>query len=315
MQCTADCDAKGAARCAVRRRLWPTVLAVAAVAGAFLLLQNCLFAQEAQPTAKSPYRHLAPGVVKVVDPAQKVNESFSRHDIVELLAFDPAFDWAKDISFRHDLWVLQFQFKPVRMISVEVPQASGLMRRKLIWYMVYSVTNTGKVLHPTPDSDQKYEFQYIEEPIRFIPEFLLEGHESLDETKGPNRVYPDRVIPVAMDPIRRREDPRRRFYNSVEISGGRLAPGKTAWGVATWEDIHPKIDRFSIYVQGLTNAYTWKDDPAAYKPGAHLDTYRTFLYKTLKLNFWRPGDEFLEHEREIRYGVPGETVDYEWVYR
>ena len=309
-------------KCAVRRRTWRVVLVavvvavIAAMVGSPRLAQQTLLAQEARPVVvKSPYRQLAPGVVKEVDPARKLHESFSRHDIVELLAFDPKFDWAKDISFRHDLWVLEFEFKPVRMIYIDVPQLSGLMRRKLVWYMVYSVTNTGKILHPVQDDDKQYEFQYVDESIRFIPEFLLEGRESLDESKGVNKVYPDRVIPVAMDPIRRREDPRRRFYNSVEISGGRLAVGKPAWCVATWEDIDPKVDRFSVYVQGLTNAYTWKDDRARYKAGAQLDTYRSFLYKTLKLNFWRPGDEFLEHEREIRYGVPGGEVDYEWVYR
>ena len=41
---------------------------------------------------------------------------------------------------------------------------------------------------------------------------------------------------------------------------------------------------------------------------------RLLLRKTLKLNFWRPGDEYSTSENEIRYGVPG-GVDYEWVYR
>ena len=97
--------------------------------------------------------------------------------------------------------------------------------------------------------------------------------------------------------------------------------GKTAWGVVTWEDVDPQIDRFSVYVKGLTNAYTWKDDPSKYQKGAPLESYRRFQQKTLKLNFWRPGDEHREHEREIRYGVPDfEAVDpdkvyYEWVPR
>lgn len=279
-----------------------------------------LFAQQAPPAAtppaavRSPYRNLAPGVVQSVDLERELDESFSRHDVVELLAFDPKFDWAKDVSFRHDVWALQFQFKPVRMLWVDVPQESGQMRQKLIWYMVYSVTNTGKILHPLPDSDKPFEVQYVESPIRFIPQFLLEGRESLDATRSVAKVYPDRVIPIAIDPIRLREDPRRKFFNSAEISLGRLAVGKTAWGVATWEDVDPKIDRFSIYVQGLTNAYKWTDEPAKYAQGAPLTTYRSFLQKTLKLNFWRPSDEYLEHEGEIRYGVPGE-VDYEWVYR
>ena len=47
--------------------------------------------------------------------------------------------------------MLDFKFKPVRMIWVDIPQPSGYMQRKLIWYMVYSVTNTGKVMHPVED--------------------------------------------------------------------------------------------------------------------------------------------------------------------
>ncbi len=38
------------------------------------------------------------------------------------------------------------------------------------------------------------------------------------------------------------------------------------------------------------------------------------MRKTLKLNFWRPGDQYFENEEEIRYGIPG-RVDYEWIYR
>ena len=31
-----------------------------------------------------------------IDPMRKLEESVSRHDVVELLAVDPKFDWAKD---------------------------------------------------------------------------------------------------------------------------------------------------------------------------------------------------------------------------
>ena len=52
--------------------------------------------------------------------------------------------------------------------------------------------------------------------------------------------------------------------NSVEISGQPI-PLSTAtednsvWGVATWVDVDPRIDFFSIYINGLTNAYRWTD--------------------------------------------------------
>ena len=107
----------------------------------------------------------------------------------------------------------------------------------------------------------------VDRPVRFAPEFLLEGHQHMKPTKGFTKVYPDRVIPVAIDPIRLREDPRRRFLTSVEMCR-EIAVGETLWGVATWEDIDPRIVRFSVYVSGLTNAYQWKDEAGrASKPG------------------------------------------------
>ena len=92
-----------------------------------------------------------------IDPDVDLGEIVSRHDVVELLAVDKTFDWAKDVDFRREIWALEFKFKPMRMISVDVPQPTGKMQRKLIWYMVYSVTNTGKILEPVKDETLKYE--------------------------------------------------------------------------------------------------------------------------------------------------------------
>jgi hypothetical protein len=278
------------------------------------------------PTTRSPYRPLAPGVMQTVDPMRALDETVSRHDVVELLAIDPKYPRAKNIAFRHDVWVLDFQFKPMRMISVDLPQPSGRMQRKLVWYMIYSVTNTGKIMHPVADVDlsydtfdkrQLYEVKMEERPIRFAPEFLLEGHQRLHGDAGFTKVYPDRVIPVAMAAIRTREDPNRRLLNSAEMCR-EIAVGETLWGAATWEDIDPRIVRFSIYVIGLTNAYKWKDEKVGgrytHQAGDPIGTGRKLYRKVLKLNFWRPGDQYFEHEEEIRYGIP-DGVDYEWVYR
>lgn len=261
----------------------------------------------AAPLPTNRYRQLAPGVMQTIDPKPEVQETYSRHNVVELLAVDPSYDWAKDVSFRRDIWHLEFKFKPVRMVSVDVPQETGVMKKKLIWYMVYTVTNPGKVLHPVQEENGTYKVETTDKPARFVPEFLLESTEL-------NKAYPDRVIPVALGPIRSREDPNRTFDTSVEIAAREIKPGETIWGVAMWEEIDPRIVRFSVYVKGLTNAYKWKDEPGAYKTGDPLGKGRRLACKTLKLNFWRPGDEFNLREEEIRYGIPGE-VDYEWVYR
>ena len=197
------------------------------------------------PSTSSPYRKLAPGVMKSAEPDRKTGETVSRHDAIELLAVDPNLDFAKDVPFRHDVWTLEFKFKPMRMIQVDIPQPSGKMQRKLIWYMVYSVTNTGKVMHPVQDAElpydtnkpeRLYEVKDEDRPVRFIPEFLLEGHQFMKDDTGFTKVYPDRVIPVAMGPITRREDPKRKFYNSVEMAqkspsarpSGASPPGKTS---------------------------------------------------------------------------------------
>lgn len=298
--------------------------------GMVVLAGVCLaaFGQQPKAPAGGPPamvpRPLAPGVMLSVDPDREVKESVSRHDVVELLAVDPKYDWAKDIAFRHDVWTLDFKFKPVRMIWVDVPQASGKMQRQLIWYMVYSVRNTGKVMHPVEDAAlpyqtfegrKLYEVKFEDRPLRFLPEFLLEGRRGMKTDSGPVSVYRDRVIPVAVGPIATREDPSRQFLTTVEMCGREINVGETLWGVVTWEYVDPEIHRFSVYVKGLTNAYRWRDDPGTYKKGDEPGTGRRLYQKTLKLNFWRPADAYFEHEEEIRFGVPGERDrDYEWVY-
>ena len=97
------------------------------------------------------------------------------------------------------------------------------------------------------------------------------------------------------------------------------------WGVATWEDIDPNIDFFSIYVGGLTNAYQWTDPRGRLQAGRPPGTGRQFAHKTLQLNFWRPGDESEPERagnplrRRPRAGptstTSSEGVAYRWVYR
>jgi hypothetical protein len=258
----------------------------------------------AQQPKNGPYRKLAPGVVTTVEPAPQLQETFSRHDILGLVDVDPDFQWAKNVAFRHDIWWLEFRFKPLRMIWVDVPQAGGKMERKLIWYLVYSVTNTGKAMHPVEVADGIHKVEAVDKPVRFVPEFILRDLET-------NKIYLDRVIPVAMAPIQMREDPNRRFYNSAEMMR-EIKVGETLWGVATWENVDPRIDRFAVYVKGLTNAYQWEDNQANYKKGDPLSGRRLGV-KTLKINFWRPGDEYLVRGDEVRLGLKGQP-DYTWVY-
>lgn len=305
--------------------------------------------------AAGRFRALAPGVEITIPAEQDYEAVSSRHDLVEVLASDPEFgarpksnraSSAKDVKVVHDIWSLEFTFKPMRMIEVDVPSKLGRFDRKQIWYLIYRVRNSGKVLHQTTSEDGKVTVEDIDapSPIRFVPEFRLESWDT-------GKVYRDQIIPVAIPEIEKREDASRRLanvqqvlpenptrlLNTIEMER-EIPPSPEGqdlgfWGVATWSDIDPATDHFSVYIQGLTNAYRWEDDrqgdPPSYvfKAGDPPGKGRRLLQKTLRLNFWRPSDKYYEHEGEIRYGFfeesgderfnlkPEEKVDYLWVYR
>ena len=258
-----------------------------------------------------PFRKLAPGVEQTVETHRGADPiaAVSRHDMVEVLAADPTFRARvprdgkvenlaspKNVRFDHQVRELQFFFKPIRFIKVDVPNDSGKMDRKLVWYMIYRVQNLGK------------------EPFRFVPQFWL---EDLDK----KQVFADTLIPVAIPAIRRREDPNRLLLNTVDIAGD-IPPSaegedKSVWGVVTWDNIPPTTVRFSVFVQGLSNDYQWEETEGGYKAGDPPGTGRKLTQKTLQLNFWRPSDAYFEHEQEIRYGSAGRPgdVDYTWLYQ
>jgi hypothetical protein len=280
------------------------------------------------------FRKLGPGVLTVVPPPVDPHDTLENHNLVELLTpgVVPNLDWtpkfspptktlkamSTDTAFRRSTWYLQFSFKPLRLIEVDLPVANGRLQRKVVWYLVYRVKNIGGQIKPVeqaPGADQQPagapEVQAVNDlgqPIYCFPRFSLEA-----EIEGTKKTYLDQLIPLALDPIRRREDPNRKLLDSVEISSHPIplttaADDQGTWGVATWVDVDPRIDYFSIYINGLTNAYRWTDPPGAFKAGDAPGIGRKFTSKTLQLNFWRPGDEFQLLEDEIFMGAPADKV-------
>lgn len=327
------------------------------------LLLPCLIA--AYP-ALAQQRRLAPGVVTTIPSTPAEEEMFSGpRPLVEVPIAIPGLDYKPNLApksdtvferskigtLRRTIWNLEFSFKPFRMVEVEVPQANGRMQRKLIWYMVYKVKNNGNhwkpldkveefregLVHTTYTKELTNTIEVFgrkdTEELRFFPHFVLDSLEF-------NKQYLDRVIPAAMAPIRAREFPgdnKTPLYDSVSISQvpigvSKPEADKSVWGVVTWEDVDPRVDYFSVFIQGLTNAYRYEDPPGAFKPTDKPGSGRKLTHKTLRLNFWRPGDAIAESEEEIRYGLridpdPAEQekifalfgvterLDYEWLYR
>lgn len=311
-----------------------------------LLIVGLVLCIPARAVWAQQVRQLAPGVVRVIAPEPNEGETFLGPIALPSLtdfAWTPSYaadtatlrEMASKITLRHNVWNLEFSFKPLRMVRIDVPQTSGKMQQKLIWYVVYRVRNLGGHLHPVPVEDEYQHTTYStgradevlnigaaqpEASIRFYPHFVLESVEE-------NKSYLDRVIPVAIPVIAQREMRGGKLHNSVEISKVPIPVGQGeadgVWGVATWEDVDPRIDFFSVLVQGLTNAFRTEAKP---------DGEVAYLVKTLQLNFWRPSDTINEHEREIRYGIPAvsntdeqarilanyglaQRLDHLWVYR
>lgn len=303
-------------------------------------------------------RKLAPGVLTVIPTAALDEETFSGPGpVVEILANYSNLDWkpnymakmetllekARYVTLRRPIWNLEFAFKPVRRIDVDIPQPSGRMQKKQLWYMVYRVKNLGTQIVPAGVEDEFGNTTYKIEPaplseIRFIPHFVFSGWSLIDE-EYVEKEYLDRIIPIAEKAIETRESRGAKLHNSVEISRIPVAVSdenvdRSVWGYVVWEDIDPRIDFFSIYVQGLTNAYKSADPPApnSYQKGKPPASARAYAAKTLQLNFWRAGDSIAEHEEEVHYGVRLETdpeeqalifsryrirepLDHLWLYR
>ncbi len=119
-------------------------------------------------------RDLAPGVLTIIHPDQNAEDTAIGPADLDFVAKHPELAWSapefekggpnfaspsetllemgKKVTLRHPIWALEFSFKPVRMIEADVPNKSGMMDRKLVWYMVYRLRYIGGDL--LPDLDQ-----------------------------------------------------------------------------------------------------------------------------------------------------------------
>ena len=91
------------------------------------------------------------------------------------------------------------------------------------------------------------------------------------------------------------------LYDSVQITRIPLeltsdAADRSVWGVATWVDVDPS-GRLSVRLRARSDQRV--------PLGAGGDGPEQLTYRTLQLNFWRPGDDIDEHVGEVRNGLPG----------
>ena len=285
-----------------------------------LLLASAVGLPAAQPTG---YRTLAPGVVTVIPSDRSGDDALLRADVPEItlglsdLAWEPKqapvgatlVGRGRSIDFPRDIWCLEFAFKPPRQIDVDVPARDQRMQRKRLWYLLYRVKNVGGRRIVMEDGDAtRLSTEPVSKPVRFLPHLVLESTEGLSSAEGAMayRAYLDRVVPGAVAAIRDREDPRLDLHDSARMSARDLAPGEERWGVATWEDVDPRIDFFSIYVRGLTNAIRWRPRAdAEFGPDSVPAAGEEHVLESLRLDFWRPGDDAVDPEEVASVGHAG----------
>jgi hypothetical protein len=345
---------------------------------------------------------LTAGSLTTILPEINYSSTHNYADLVEVLASLPApppeladdvrFNqeiWAKKIRYERPVWGLEFSFKPIRIIYVNIPnKEDGKFVKKAVWYWIYKVRNPGpadleKVAKEqtarTDDGEQKRtktEFDNMnpggsvnssavvqrkipvsrdmfggsqndvpaqdelvlrnifgsfepqsgkDEPLRFIPQFLLTTGDLVERTVSANNPatgkletaaerislsYADQIIPLAIPVMMKREGMVSKPETTVTFPRKSIASGEEYWGVAMWTDIDPRIHRFSIYITGLTNAYEWKDDGTN---SGKAGEGRSMKRKILKTNWRRIGDQYNVNDAQIQYGNPG-TVDFEWIF-
>lgn len=290
----------------------------------------------------------APGVLRVIPPAPRAKETFDGPLTLKTFLesnpqirfggdthpenqphYDPTSRtlaaMAEQVILRREVFCFEFAFKPLRQILIDVPQPSGKMKRKLIWYLVYRVRYVGSDLRPkTVDVGGAPVYGKIQEihypSRRVFPSIVLSN-------RATGKQYLDRLIPSVLETIQVREKITAPLYNSVGISRVPVPYSQPneeggVWGVATWEDVDPELDFVSLEAYGLTNAL----EVIGEGPDA---VYRR---KALEMHFFRPGDAVNPTEDLIRFGVPAfsnekeqkyileqygldERLDYRWVFR
>lgn len=269
------------------------------------------------------YRRLAPGVLTVIPADRSGDDALLRADIPEIteglvdLTWEPKqapvgatlVEQGRNRDFPRDIWCLEFAFKPPRQIDVDVPARDLRMQRKRLWYLLYRVKNTGARRIVMADGDAtRLNSETLKKPVRFLPHFLLESVEGLSNQEGvlSYRAYLDRIVPGAVEAIREREDTRIDLHDSARMTERDLAPGEERWGVAVWEDVDPRIDYFSIYVRGLTNAIRWRTRADATFSGDSVPVAgEEHVLESLRLDFWRPGDDANSLTEEMSVGHAG----------
>lgn len=167
-----------------------------------------------------------------------------------------------------NLWVLEVQFKSLRLIRLPNPKTGEASKGERVLYLVYRVVNRGQ--GETKDATDTAPINVFDPDVAaplFVPEFSLITNDN-DQQK----IYNDVVVPEAQKLISARE--KLKLLNSVEIvgsipevtpAGAKPAEEKARTGVAMWRGVDPAADRFTIMMGGFSNGYKLVRGPVSFQ--------------------------------------------------
>lgn len=199
------------------------------------------------------------------------------------------------------IWVMEVQMKPVRVIWTDITDPkTNETKKEQVWYLVYRAIN--RPVQRPGEAETTPQNPKAKEPGKphFIPSFTLVTKDGEQQ-----QAVQDEILPEALKDILKVE--RQPLKDSVDVV--RVVPDPTKaeandansiYGIATFRGIDPATDRFVIYMTGFSNGYKKTKGPN----GEDI-----FQRKTLKQEFWRPGDRFDVDSKEFRF-----QGDAEWVY-
>jgi len=210
-----------------------------------------------------------------------------------------------ELANQPDIWMMEVQFKPMRMVFVDLPDLkTGEMKREQVWYLAWR-SIVRQVDHRTPDESAPVNvLDSLPGPRQFIPEFTLVTYDD-PMLEIPAQILPDDVLPAALEQIQRIE--RAPHRNSLQVVQNLPEPVASdaeeqpwIYGAATWRGVDPETDFFKVIFGGFTNAYEVRTAE---------DGTRQIWRKVIVQKFARPGDRFDPTQSEFQFtGDPAWTL-------
>jgi hypothetical protein len=205
-----------------------------------------------------------------------------------------------------DLWMMEVQFKPMRMVWIDgVNPQTGQATREQIWYLPWRAIRRPLVGREVPDVAPVNQLDPLPGPMQFIPQLTLVTYDN-PQSEVPSQILPDVILPSAMEQIRRIE--RANILNSVDVvqnlpEATPVDAEEQNWiyGAATWRGVDPETDFFKVIFSGFSNGYEAKtaDDGA-----------KQIWRKVILQRYARPGDRYDPNQREFQFvGQP------EWAFQ